>query len=296
MGNSLIARPAAAAAASAGATAAADAASPIVARPRIVITSRRHEVNDQALAALAAGAELFELRGTLVELVRYPHAAAVVRVRGPRLEELLSRHCEFVRVAADGDAREVAPPRWTVRALLARGRWPELPQLEAGPESRASGAGFGPSSRPDGLGQRLELSARVSGAGPESRAIGAGFGPSSSQDGLGQEVELQAFLEALEPVLEALGGAATSRRIAGALAAEPGRFAAFAAAFDRLVPGLEPGDPQAPAALGYRLRTLKNRPGGGRVLVEQGRTRGGIAWALHAALSSNDLNPRRKVA
>ncbi len=262
MGNSLIARPAAAAAASAGATAAADAASPIVARPRIVITSRRHEVNDQALAALAAGAELFELRGTLVELVRYPHAAAVVRVRGPRLEELLSRHCEFVKVAADGDAREVAPPRWTVRALLARGRWPELPQLESG----AAGAGFGSSSSQD------------------------------SQGGLGQEVELQAFLEALEPVLDALGGAATSRRIAGALAAEPGRFAAFAAAFDRLVPGLEPGDPQAPAALGYRLRTLKNRPGGGRVLVEQGRTRGGIAWALHAALSSNGLNPRRKVA
>ncbi len=103
-------------------------------RIRIVVTCRRHEVNDQAMAAVAAGAELFEQRGVLVELVRYPNAApAVRRVSEARLEELLSRHCELVTETgtAGAEPREVAPPRWTTRGILARGRWPELPQLSS---------------------------------------------------------------------------------------------------------------------------------------------------------------------
>ena len=267
------------------------------ARTRIVITCRRHEINDQALAILAAAVELFELRGTLVELVRYPGAApALRRVRGPRLEELLSRHCEFVEVDPGGESRAVPPPRWTTRGLLARGRWPELPQLVGGPEIRAAGAAFGPPASQDGLGQGVELQARVSGAlegGPEIRA--AGFGP-GSQNGLGQGVELRApaaravpaptdqdLLADLAPVIDALGGAATARRITGALAAEPERFGALATAFERLTPELAPGDPAASVVLGYRLRSLKGRALGGRVLVEKRRTHEGIAWALESA-------------
>ncbi len=205
-------------------------------RKRIVVTGRRHQVNDQALAALAAGAELFERRGTLVELARHGGAPpAVCPVRQSRLEELLSRHCRSVHLGGDGEAREAAPPRWTIRGLLAQPRWPELPQLEAGGPHRAAPTGAAPAGD---------------------------------------------LVEALEPVLDTLGGAATPRRIPRALAADPGRFPALARAFERLAPGLAPGDPGAAAALGYRLRALKDRSLGGRVLVESGRTANTVVWAV----------------
>ncbi len=233
-------------------------------RQRIVITSRRHEVNDQALAALAAGADLFERRGTLVELVRYPGAApAGRRIGEARLEELLSRHCEFVvEPGAEGSPpRDAPPPRWTTRGLLARGRWPELPQLAPPKEATAPG--------------------------PPTPAETADRPGSSRFDPLCQEL-----LEALEPVLAALGGTATARSLARALAGEPERFGALAAVFERLAPGLDPGHPQAPAALGYRLRAFKGRTHAGRALIEAGRTRDGIAWGLaesaHAADPTTD--------
>ncbi len=118
-------------AATAGSGAVAPTAAQTPARTRIVITSDRHSVNDQALAVLAAKLELFELNGTLVEVVRYPGAAAAARrVSEPRLAELLSRHCEFVVVPGPGaEPRPVPPPRWTTRAILARGHWPELQRL-----------------------------------------------------------------------------------------------------------------------------------------------------------------------
>ncbi len=46
------------------------------------------------------------------------------------MRELLARHCAFYKPAAPGAApRPLHPPRWVVRALLDRGRWPELPAL-----------------------------------------------------------------------------------------------------------------------------------------------------------------------
>ncbi len=249
----------------------------IVTRPRIVITCRRHEVNDQAMTALAAGADLFERRGTVVELVRYAGAApATRRVTGPRLEELLSRHCEFVERAGDGtEPREAAPPRWTTRSLLARGRWPELPQLaetSAGPTQTPTRVGAAQRGGP-GTASNDDVGIAAGVTGRPRRATPSGTPP----PGTAAAADL---LKALEPVLATLGGEATARRITGALAAEPERFPDLAAAFERFAPGLEPGDPESAAVLGYRLRPLKGRPRAGRVLVEKRRTCDGIVWAV----------------
>ena len=91
----------------------------------------------------------------------------------------------------------------------------------------------------------------------------------------------EALLEALEPILAALGGAATARRITAAFEAEPARFPELAGAFTRLFPDLPAGDVPAPAVLGYRLRALKGRVLGDRALIDTGRTRHGVAWAVH---------------
>ncbi len=144
-----------------GHTAAADTPGPAVVDPvaacdpvaggpvPIQVTTREGEVNDRALAALAASEpNVFARGGLLVEVARpdaarhdagETHGAALDRAPGsplvrpigePRMRELLARHCAFQAPAAGREApRSLHPPRWVVRALLARGRWPELPAL-----------------------------------------------------------------------------------------------------------------------------------------------------------------------
>ncbi len=212
-------------------------------RARIVITTEQHEVNDQALAALAAAGMLFERAGSLVERISAPGAAPAFRpVRAPRLRELLSRHCAFV-TEHGGRLRPASPPHWTTGALLARGSWPGLPSLWA------------------------ELPAAVAFAGAPAPAAEGAAGA-------------ERLLAGLAELLPTLGGAATARRITAALAADSGRFPALAAAFTGLAPGLAPGDPPAATALGLRLRGLKGRVFAGRAAVEVRRARDGIVWAV----------------
>ncbi len=127
-------------------------------RVQILVDTREHQVNDQALAALAAGEpNLFERGGVLVQVVRPPGAPVAKPVQEARLRELLSRCCEFVifKPAKGGfEPRPMHPPQWTVRSLLSRGAWPRLPTLEGlveGPVLRADGsvlqsAGYDPAS------------------------------------------------------------------------------------------------------------------------------------------------------
>ncbi len=88
------------------------------------------------------------------------------------------------------------------------------------------------------------------------------------------------LLASLEEVLHALGGAATARQLTRALQTDSARYPAFAAAFRGLFPDLRPGDREAITRLGYRLRALKGRVLGGRVLTEARRTRDGVTWAI----------------
>ena len=101
----------------------------------ILVTTREHEVNDQArLALVARTTHLFTRCGVLVEVVSSAVASAgdapvVHPVTEPRMRELLSRHCAFQAAQSPSGPRPLHPPRWVVRALLGRGGWPELPAL-----------------------------------------------------------------------------------------------------------------------------------------------------------------------
>ncbi len=146
-------------------------------RVQVVVNTREHEVNDQALRVLAAAeSNLFERGGVMVQVVKpgcvdpgnaNPEAVSVAApanddgrermlrpsgtpvarpVQEPRLREMLTRRCEFVhlRQGKSGvEPRPVHPPQWLVRALLGRSAWPELPALEGvveGPVLRADGS------------------------------------------------------------------------------------------------------------------------------------------------------------
>ncbi len=101
-------------------------------RPEILISTLEHQVNDRALAALAAREpNLFQRAGILVQVVPAtgggpPRIKPLARAH---LRELLARHCAFQQPAGGGP-RPAHPPRWTVRALLGRGSWPRIPALD----------------------------------------------------------------------------------------------------------------------------------------------------------------------
>jgi hypothetical protein len=137
----------------------------------IPVTTREHDVNDQALAVLAeCEPNLFERGGTLVEVIvpRGDVSASTRRsgdagvapasngssgspvarpLQEARLQEVLARHCAFQKAHPGRDGNvvhlPVHPPRWCVRGLLGRGIWPELPLLTGlveGPVLRADGS------------------------------------------------------------------------------------------------------------------------------------------------------------
>jgi hypothetical protein len=124
-------------------------------RPRIMITTEEHEVNDQAVAALAARPGLYQRAHALVRVVEedqlVPGHAAPVRRRSirrleqPTLRELLSRVAEWRELREGEDGPRPMPahvPEWSVRAVHARGAWTGIQRL--------AGVVEAPVLRPDG--------------------------------------------------------------------------------------------------------------------------------------------------
>ncbi len=225
-------------------------------RPIIVITTDQHEVNDQALAVLAAAGVLFEHAGSLVELIPTPDGSPKVHlVRAPRLRELFCRHCIFVTLGSDGELRPVNPPSWLVSAVMNRGHWPELPRFAEALDN-AGGA------------EALSIVLASRAARHLDHAADA--------------------LVALEKGLADFGGAATTRRIAEVLATEADRFPCLAKAIQQLIPDFDPGDPRAASVLGYRFRNLRDHVFADRALIQSHRTRDGIAWAVESIPTTSD--------
>jgi Domain of unknown function (DUF3854) len=123
--------------------------------PCIHLTTHEHEVNEQAVAALATDPTLYQRGGVLVHVVRAEcneEAGGLRRLAGtpriipvppPLLRERLTAVAEFTR--HDGRAEEdrpTHPPAWCVGAVHARGDWPGLRHL--------TGVVEAPVLRPDG--------------------------------------------------------------------------------------------------------------------------------------------------
>jgi hypothetical protein len=113
-------------------------------RPAISITTDEHLVNDEAVAALARDASLYQRGGLLVRIVRdvSPAAKGVRRAFAPRIESLppallrerLAANARWLspRETNGGtEERPSRPPAWCVAAVHARADWPSIRHLEA---------------------------------------------------------------------------------------------------------------------------------------------------------------------
>jgi hypothetical protein len=113
-------------------------------RPTIVITTEEHEVNEQAVTALARDRSIYQRAGLLVRVVRdvSPAANGIRRPFAPRIDPLppallrerLAANARWValRETREGTEEKPArPPAWCVAAVHSRGLWPDVRHLEA---------------------------------------------------------------------------------------------------------------------------------------------------------------------
>ncbi len=111
--------------------------------PQVIVTTDEGEANDQAIAALALLPGLYTRMGTFVRAVetkrRRPGEAEaytkaeIKTVTDPLLREYMSRSARWSEVKEDphgGDTTVAAhPPDWSVKAVQARGYYPDQPPL-----------------------------------------------------------------------------------------------------------------------------------------------------------------------
>jgi hypothetical protein len=113
-------------------------------RPTITISTEEHEVNAEAVAALARDAAIYQRCGMLARVVRdaSPAARGIRRPFAPRIEPLppallrerLAANACWVTVKETregADEKPAHPPAWCVSAVHARADWPGVRHLEA---------------------------------------------------------------------------------------------------------------------------------------------------------------------
>jgi len=110
-------------------------------RPKILITTEEHDVNDQAVAALAADQNIYQRAGTLVRIIvdaspaanglRRPFTPRIDPLPLPLLRERLAANAEWVKLDETQGECPARPPAWSTAAVHARGAWPGIRHLEA---------------------------------------------------------------------------------------------------------------------------------------------------------------------
>jgi hypothetical protein len=113
-------------------------------RPTITITTEEHEVNAEAVAALATDDAIYQRGSMLVRVVRdaSPAAKGIRRPFAPRIEPLpppllrerLAASARWITLHETQERtqeRAARPPAWCVSAVHARAEWPGIRHLEA---------------------------------------------------------------------------------------------------------------------------------------------------------------------
>ncbi|MGL6073422.1 MAG: hypothetical protein ACRC8S_04580 [Fimbriiglobus sp.] len=113
-------------------------------RPVIVTGCDEHRVNAEATSALAREPDVYQRGGLLVTVqvqevdteatatIRRDAGTPVVReLPKPLLRERLTAVAGWVKETDEGERIPIHPPGWSVDAVLARGKWPEVRTLEA---------------------------------------------------------------------------------------------------------------------------------------------------------------------
>jgi hypothetical protein len=113
-------------------------------RPIITITTEEHEVNAEAVTALANDDSIYQRGGMLVRVVRdvSPAAKGIRRPFAPRIEPLpppllrerLAASARWITLHKTQEGmqeRAARPPAWCVAAVHTRAEWPSIRHLEA---------------------------------------------------------------------------------------------------------------------------------------------------------------------
>ncbi len=127
-------------------------------RPEILITTREHEVTDQAVAAIAADGNLFQRGGALVAILedckpqpkrtdikRPPGSLRISVLPHAQIRRLMTVHADWLKVKAVRGKDEIVPahpPAWGVEGVATLGTWEGIRPLEGIVEA--------PTLRPDG--------------------------------------------------------------------------------------------------------------------------------------------------
>ena len=127
-------------------------------RPEITITTREHEVTDQAVAAIAADGNLFQRGGNLVAILedcrpqpkqtgikRPPGSLRISLLPHAQIRRLMTVHADWLKSKVVRGKQEIVrahPPTWAVEAVATFGAWKGIRPLEGIVEA--------PTLRPDG--------------------------------------------------------------------------------------------------------------------------------------------------
>ena len=127
-------------------------------RPEITITTREHEVTDQAVAAIAADGNIFQRGGNLVAILedcrpqpkrtdikRPPGSLRISLLPHAQIRRLMTVHADWLKSKVVRDKQEnvrAHPPTWAVEAVATFGDWKGIRPLEGIVEA--------PTLRPDG--------------------------------------------------------------------------------------------------------------------------------------------------
>ena len=131
---------------------------------QIVVDIDEARIIDEAVEALAARDDIYQRGSSLVHIVssskppkgisRPAESPRIVPVREPRIQELLADSARWLAPSEEDGLKQVHPPRWAVKGVVARDQWPKIRRLEAIVESpvlRADGTvlqepGYDPST------------------------------------------------------------------------------------------------------------------------------------------------------
>lgn len=113
-------------------------------KPRVTVSTQEHEVNAEAVAALARDPDVYQRGGVLVHVIRDARAGkkGITRPVAPRiadiaialLRERLAANAQFISLHETKNGvveRGAHPPPWCVAAVHARADWQGIRHLEA---------------------------------------------------------------------------------------------------------------------------------------------------------------------
>lgn len=97
--------------------------------PRVQVSFNEEQVNSEVLKNLAEHSDLYQQCGRLVEIIHHEGTVLINELNKDRLREIISNAMSFSKLEKEGAIKHIAVPSYCAMALLSRGAWKGIPQL-----------------------------------------------------------------------------------------------------------------------------------------------------------------------